>query len=634
MDDKILETINQYFDFCGYDPEQKSFTFERYEMHSTCKMIEELLDKYDANGIISMIYLKKHFDKYIKALRYHAYDLLSGKIDISKEQKIFNVLNSNIYTDVENQFINTIKTVVARMDDKLLIGNDEEYEQQMVNVVVDSICAVVESIKKLKMRVFLKGNSSIIIDEFYTKLLVYKSLSQCLLDLEGAKDNTIYLVYIANGNTNNGFFGFFIKSNGWLLSFDEKYDEAYIGQSNMLRSGRVISDNKAWDIFPYDLIKTSAPDYKGYYTKYEIDEDKTDFRNMGIENWIPSFIAMLFLTKKLEGIDLSKQEILYVDSLLKKNIQKLEGIDASNQLMVCDKSLILAQNDLSFNINREDVLKGNISKFNQSGKIDEKLFVDSYIDEIIKDYGYDYELDEKDILSTDSYLLLGDNSSNATFEFIGTKEELELQAFHKERNNLYKLCKKNIENEFNGLFKEDYPRLANYPNDRCEQWFYDRCKENRQAIVSLVIEWLKKTPQENIGEVVLCGERCYDEKTLKEMDFVEIAKTKYFGGICINDFEGKEPIDFFNGKKCNVIFRVKALGGIGIKKLVNTEIPKLMKHYISERSSLFGMFSKGNSILSYTDPMADIKTPFEGKRTHFFITVGFSKSSLNKLLKK
>lgn len=152
-----------------------------------------------------------------------------------------------------------------------------------------------------------------------------------LISLESAADG-IYLCYIAEHGSAAGYFGFYLKSNGNLLSVNERVNEAFAGEHKRSRNARW-TDEKKYRLFPYSFImQFSEHDYKGYATKHIIDEDKLSFMELGSDAYMPLILAMVMLNQKYVGRGLDDLPLIYVDSLMPVNLKHIES--GSQALMI------------------------------------------------------------------------------------------------------------------------------------------------------------------------------------------------------------------------------------------------------------------------------------------------------------
>lgn len=190
-----------------------------------------------------------------------------------------------------------------------------------------------EELPKCNEDLFLRGGEIKPITNFSTHIHVFERLSECLLALEQAADG-LYVCYIENYRGSlDGNFGFFIKSNGNILSINERINESFPGEHKGRRNGSWLDSKKA-SLFPYSFIvsatdpKEETPDgdvkvktdYKGYAYNLFIDEDRLAFLNLQPEAYMPLIVAMLMLNSRYANTTTEHMRIRYVDSLLSVNL--------------------------------------------------------------------------------------------------------------------------------------------------------------------------------------------------------------------------------------------------------------------------------------------------------------------------
>ena len=158
-----------------------------------------------------------------------------------------------------------------------------------------------QRLHKCKVDLYMRGGHMQPISRFSPKIHVFSSLGECLLAFEAAPDG-MYICYIRSNDSADGYFGFYIKSNGNLLSVHERIDESYPGEHSHHRNHRWV-EGKEFALFPYsEVISHSTTDkdgkenvkrdYKGYATQYFISEEDIDgriviyFKNYAQEQYV------------------------------------------------------------------------------------------------------------------------------------------------------------------------------------------------------------------------------------------------------------------------------------------------------------------------------------------------------------
>lgn len=205
------------------------------------------------------------------------------------------------------------------------------------------------------------------VTNFSTHIHVFNWLADCLLALEQAEDG-MYLCFIRNSDaapdpadnvpgegqqisvshkpgleaTADGYFGFYIKSNGSLLSINERVNESFPGEHKGRRNARY-SDAKKYNLFPYNFIFSFRDhDYKGIARTHVIDDDKLAFLKLEPQAYMPLVVAMVMLNHRYAGCSVADMSVKYVDSLLAVNVDTLTP--GKQELMIPATSAIAAVN--------------------------------------------------------------------------------------------------------------------------------------------------------------------------------------------------------------------------------------------------------------------------------------------------
>lgn len=252
----------------------------------------------------------------------------------------------------------------------------------------------------------------------------------------------MYLCYIKVNDTADGYFGYYIKSNGNIFSINERVNEAYPSAHHNSRNNRW-SDDKKYDLFPYNFIFSFGEhDYKGYAGSHIINDEELGFFHLGPEAYFPIILAMIMLAKKYAGKTLDSP-IKYVDSLLPINAVSLA--EGENALIVPENSLV-ADNHRSLKIafDNDKILTGEYQKrFNykdneQVHYMEKGVYTESG-QEFVDLYGGGFAYDPNKVLKANSHIKqieASEEKHNLNAEFIGSKGRMELEAYRNIREQL------------------------------------------------------------------------------------------------------------------------------------------------------------------------------------------------------
>lgn len=629
MNAKIIQKM---FDICGFDPTNKSFsgTLSLYEWHRVCENVLKISESYDIDNVLSILYLHYRLDILLKDTRIDMYKYCSNK-DYRKNVDDIDSLYRDLHTDIiqsqKDELIKALNRLLASSTNKSNLISTDSNDIEALNILCESIVDICENLSKLEFRVFNKGFANPVINKYYENLIIKNTLAEVLLSIETMPDGC-YCYYIMNNNTVNGYFGYMVKSNGWLISYDESTTEMYVGQSDHRRNVRDIADSKVFEIFPYSLINTDSPDYKGYYTKYSISA-KNDI-NIGMleySEYLKIILSVMLLHNNIERRDLSNVEILYVDSLTPYTVNELKKEIHTTALVKTDSNIIKNTNKLRFNITRNNIVYGTIpeghklvDKYGHEIKVlnEYQDFIDAYI-------GDDFTIDESDFLNSLSYKMIGNTEDvNYNFEISGTYDNLFTHQYFNLRKKLYKY----ITDKINRDAYSYYDNVINTPENKyyhereymvLRSYFNKLYLNNYQNIINYILDsYIDTEISKNSSSSSI------QHEYFKEYENIMISTYNQ----CWNTLNEK---DLFNDKRCNMYFHVEPKNGKGLELLLNkTDLPMHLKLYKRDKKY------HGNSILNLIDPIGNLETPWSMSKSFlsgsFAFAFGFSKQSFNKLL--
>ena len=220
-----MDVLEKWAIYSRYDREQTSFNLlsNAYGFHQIGKLIEMLLSEYDETGMLAVIYTKIQFENLLKETKITVWDVLSNPDAYRAEKDMYELFNTPIVTEAENDFIGRLNHIYLKITNGKLIGKDDGQIKQLFN----SIEKVIESINRCNVDLFMKGGKINNVQNVSTKLYIFNTLAECLINIENAQDG-IYFCFISASNSADCFFAFFLKSNWNIISFNDRVDDAYI----------------------------------------------------------------------------------------------------------------------------------------------------------------------------------------------------------------------------------------------------------------------------------------------------------------------------------------------------------------------------------------------------------------------
>lgn len=603
------DILKKWIQYAEYDPDERSFNLNslHYVFHNCCDTIRDFL-KYDPDANLSVLYAKHCYLNALKECKMTLFDLFDDPDGLAEERQMWQLFHGKEVRAIEDAVLDSFDSLLDQVIPVKMLGQRNTEAER--NALYDSIEAIATSLDKCNTDLFLRGGPIARITNFSTHIHVFETLADCLIALESAKDG-LYLCYILCGGTADGYFGFFLKSNGNILSINERINESFPGSHHRSRNARW-SESKKYELFPYNFIFSfQEHDYKGIATKHIIDTNKLAFFQLAPKAYMPLVIAMLLLTNRYTDFDTSQLPIQFVDSLLPVNLAlPTPGVQA---LTVPSNSAIALYHDqLEIGFTAEDVKlgkhnellgrpvkEGAYSEFYDYTVGDEDIFIELY--------GKDFQLDISSLLESNRHLKKLTSTELATTkelpnaEFVGTEERMRTIAYMNARTQLASHIRKNMlaaYHQFGGA-------LA------VRNWWRETLLQNKDRIYALCVERFHKgdsykwsdAKDENIPWIHMTGDtkdRSYNGKC-ESMPF-NLPPTTRSGYA-----DWGKALCCITGQlaSCHFFFNICSWQDMGW--LIGSEnIPDILKGF-KER----GHRRYGNNILSVTDPMTEVGTPFE-----------------------
>lgn len=628
-----MDVLEKWAIYSEYDREQTSFNLlsSNYTLHKVGKLIEMLLSEYDNTGMLAVIYAKIQFENLLKETKITVWDVLSNPDTYKAEKDMYELFNTPIVTDAENEFIGRLNHIYLKITNGKLIGEDDGQRKQLL----DSIERVVESINKCNVDLFAKDGEVCNVQNVSTKLHIFNTLAECLLAIEKAQDG-IYFCFISAGNSADCFFSFFLKSNGTIISVNDRVDEAYIGQHGNSRNARW-TESKVDGIFPYDYIfKYSDHDYKGYATKYEIEEDKLDLYNLGIEVFMPIVISMLLIVLKYSNKEI-ELPLHYIDSFLPENQLKIE----SRELMVIgESSLVVAHNNVDIHFDNSKILSGDYAEEfdfhdKKNGNYKETGYFTNENQLMVELWGDGFVFNPTTIFQTNNVACLMDKENESYIpEFVGTEKRIRLQVYKEARMQLAEYMEDNI-----------YEAWVEYGRTKAiKKWYRQSLLANKEVIYRMLMEYEEDIDRGDKSKLYDGWRRSDGSINIyiyRNQDYPSgIISSDIINGTRTGEYEWKWLCDV-NGCACNTWFVIAPQTWEQLEFLTGQEVPKIVKGW-----NVNGRPYYGNTLLDSTDAVAKVGTPFEHFNSYssndrfkdayydFKVAFGFSKRGWNKIKKE
>jgi hypothetical protein len=307
-DSAALGILNSFLGYFNFDSGQTAFTIhagdslDEWELHDRCAAVKAAADKYDGTGMLAACLARSIFDEYISSAKVSLRDALSGKF--RAEQNLSDLFSGPEFRRISGAVLQTAGSAFRGSD---RIGSLDESS-------FSCLYDVFSSLENCRTDWYeCSGNPCGKISRFVPEVILFPTLGECMLSVNSWEDG-IYLCYIENGGTCDGFFAFMIRSSGNLFSVSDRIQESYIGEHLNRRNGRYL-DEKGYELFPYSIFDGHDFDSKGYARRYSLNTKRLDFSRLEGDGGTRLVFAMLFISCLYSGKNTQGKEITFTNSL-------------------------------------------------------------------------------------------------------------------------------------------------------------------------------------------------------------------------------------------------------------------------------------------------------------------------------
>lgn len=586
-----------------------------YEM----KRIAEVADNFDDTGALLLVHLASLCRRLVGNVYAPVRDVLSLPDALDPFKRIMALVDSPEVRECRETLARVLCAAVGSASKQRLLGDEESIFPAMD----DAIKAIFGGFRHLRYEAYaISGRPVESTGHTSTSVLSFGSLAECLLALERAKDG-IYICFISNPGTLDGWFGFFAKSNGNIFSYNERIDEAYAGQHRRMRNGRY-AEEKAYDLFPYEMCEFSDDrDYKGYSTEMHIGED-LDLVDAAGENravFTRALLSMALIMRRHEGRPLDGEPVV-VNSLLPRNLLRAkeaagESKEAETALVKLGSSEIVART-AAFDSPDFDVakmLRGEYDKEFDGGSGLEYGVFKGVNQDMVDAYGEGFRLDSRRLLASDSSIrLIGKTSGDQ--EFIGSPRRLRKQAYYEARKQLALYIQRRMDEDFDAFGGSDGLR----------EWYKKTLLGKMEEIRKLCADAYSRTGGE--GEIEIGVPEKQDHPTGSKFDAenppvrVFVSGKRMYAGVNLCEHRDNSLVCPISHTKATVYFRVRFFTYRQVQRFIGCDLPKFCVGWGDHRPY------NGNSILDITDPVGDLSGPLQRNYFSFDFVVAFSKRAL------
>lgn len=586
---RIENILKKWIEYTDFDPDRKKFNLlsAEYEFHKISKKMTDI-SQFDPSGTLAVLYAKNKFEQFSEHTKVPLRTILEEPESLRESSEMWDMLHSAEVRSLEDGLVKElakIRDTGAENGYALLqpAGKPDESAQDEGSMIAlerkalsDSVNVVVEEATALRTELYLKGNHPIgTVTTFCHRLLVFSSIAECLLSLERSNDG-IYLCYIDCNGSSDSHFCFMLHSNGNLLAITERIPEAYPGQHGNTRNGRWQGEYKT-RLFPYHLITSSDYDYKGYPVDKKIENCRSiDILQLPANEHMPLLLTMIIFARKYAGVSTNAMPLIITDSLLPCNLSLKEG-DSTALAMAQTSAIAKATSEYRPIWKTEDILRGEEYSEKLGHAYDSQLFVELY--------GQGFVLNDSALLA---------RADNKACEFAADQQTMNLLAYQQGRQQLADYIREKMYQEY----------LAAGGVDSVRAWYTDAIAKKKHRLFAYCIEkWDEVEHGQNGGLSFLSIKQAVAGKGNVEYGY---SRTYPF-----NKENGQKKLCPITGATASIffMFRPESFDNI-IEMLGTSDIPKILKGWRAA-----GHNGYGNELLSITDPIGRVGTPFEQDET-------------------
>lgn len=584
--------------------------------------ISDFTKAYDDTGELTLLFLAYECKTYIDDTLTPVGSVLGNPGILKPYSDCKTLIESPLVNDCRQNLADKLSAIIAAISGKKLLGGGNAVFSELDK----AIYALFECFRKLRFEVYMNSGRPVDgFDNFSSSVQVCGSIAEMLLRLEASNDG-IYVGYVSNPGTLDGWFGFFCKSNGNMFSYNERIDEAYVGQHRRLRNGGYAED-KALELFPYELCKFSSErDYKGYSKAVEIGENRNLFDMEDFSIFIRTILSMAVISRKHAGRALEGKAVV-VDSLLPANLAMLggQGEDVKAVVKIDGSQLVKAATSFRLpQFEEEKVLAGFYDKeFRHDGKrpYNETGWFNGVNQEIVDAYGDGFKINHEKVLATNSSRrLIGDGHTEQ--EFVGSQGRFRIRAYMEVRQQLANHVRKKLRDDFDNFGGVE----------KLKEWYATRIAERMDKVLSCCADAYNQWSADHEKTYVEYGsvevQDVNDSFATKTNPCrVFISKKPFYHGVHLSEFKDGKYVCPVLHCNASLHFHFTFYTWKQVEEFLGCELPKFCVGW--REHELYN----GNCLLDVVDPVGEIEHPLRG-HFDFSFSIGLSKRAIANALHK
>lgn len=450
-------------------------------------------------------------------------------------------------------------------------------------------------------------------------IVIAPSLGELLLKTAGMPDGMV-LGYVVREKASEGFFSLMYKSNGNIISVNDRPVERYFGQFGVL-SGRNdrYTENKAFCMFPYTSVLKMTFKEDGVHDlidKAEVRKEHMTFDDFTIDEALRFFVGCLLISSRLAGKVYEDKFVKYTTELTRDNLPLLESKALINP---DNKDIAQIYNNLKLEIPDESITSPPKKYMDICGRnTSTTLFREFYTPDMAD-------------LHSDYSEVLPEIRREYPNEMIRKKEDLEAAVLHDIRRKLRDKIQMRIDAYYHehgdgaeGI--EAYKKIVTERKDVLLKNLtekYNLKDAGRWEKESLVIYMYSH------GEKYYVNRECFplnDLENVVEKDSSSSTRYSRYGKAYLKDEDGM----------CNMVFEWKPYHVdeiCAMLEISEEDLPREIRGYNRNRNS-----TARNSLLDITDACESLQNGYMSAPNRIYnpfnVTIAMSKKKWNSVFRK
>lgn len=573
----ITDYIKQWFEITGFNWDTGSWKFHlaefNYQTDYNNRNLKEMIEKYNSEKLAFFV-LRSDVNQYMKK-KVSLQEVREGKFNDLLH--LIDEIEKSEYNKDLREFRKNLELFMAKPN---VLGNISD----------DDICEAIADVSMLSFMNFeclqTSGRPVKTETRISKDIFVVGSIGELILKASSMPDG-MFLAFVTRDKDAESYFSLILKSNGNIVSINDRAPEKFFGQNKRRRTDRYTED-KAYSMFPYESVLETTYKESGVHVLVDSTKPKSEnmsFDDFSIEEGMRFYIGCILVLSILKDKVYGPDQIVWTTALTNANVPLLE----SKALITREnRDIVEAYNrNLRIEIPIEEITKEpEVGNGNTSATLFREWFSPDMVDN--RENWAD---------------VIPDILENDPEEFLSDMDNLKRCIILRERENLVKRMENRMDNY-----------LANHGNGReARDFFRKTVLERKDIVLRNLMPTLSKIEKWKNEPYELYTRRSYDKDFEENQAFMpfnilgencsaveKLSKSKCWYTAYLQD----------DGGICNLQFTWNPVDIRDICDLLGMEekdMPKEMRGWKSPNTG--GNRTYGNSILDFTDPCQALNNP-------------------------